>query len=207
MALIAPFAQVTRSTNRSTPCYGDHQMPVTERYRDQGLDKRELRQAGDVVDLDCQPFFIERVEDTVASGPQAPQIWRPVRKRLGRPRLIGKPANRVPECSDTETTRSAWPERCPGSGSRTAPWISAASWCTPARSGRASPPRCSTDSTAPNPRSGLWYPPERPTIPPSPCICDADSRLSARARSRRAPRSRSWNGTTRHRSPFGDKRA
>jgi hypothetical protein len=33
MALIAPFAQVTRSTNRSTPYYGDHQMPVTERHR------------------------------------------------------------------------------------------------------------------------------------------------------------------------------
>ena len=69
MALIAPFAQVTRSTNRSTPCYGDHQMPVTERYRDQGLDKRELRQAGDVVDLDYLPFFTDRVEDAVPPGP------------------------------------------------------------------------------------------------------------------------------------------
>jgi hypothetical protein len=37
MALIAPFAQVTRSTNRSTPRQGDHQMPATERYRRQGL--------------------------------------------------------------------------------------------------------------------------------------------------------------------------
>jgi len=101
MALIALFAQMTRSTNRSTPYSGDHQMPVTERHRGQGLDKRELRQAGDVVDLDCPPFFIDRVEDAVASGPQAPQIWRPVRERLGWPRLIGKPANRVPECSDT----------------------------------------------------------------------------------------------------------
>ncbi len=36
MALIAPFAQVTRSTNRSTPYYGDHKMPVTERHRGQG---------------------------------------------------------------------------------------------------------------------------------------------------------------------------
>jgi hypothetical protein len=26
---------------------------------------RELRQAGDVVDLDCPPFFIDRVEDAV----------------------------------------------------------------------------------------------------------------------------------------------
>ena len=55
-----------------------------------------------MVDLDCPPFFIDRVEDAVVSGPQAPQIWRPVRERLGWPRLIGKPANRVPECSDTD---------------------------------------------------------------------------------------------------------
>ena len=66
MALIALFAQMTRSTNRSTPYSGDHQMPVTERHRGQGLDKRELRQAGDAVDLDCPPFFIDRVEDAVA---------------------------------------------------------------------------------------------------------------------------------------------
>ena len=33
MALIAPFARVTRSTNRSTPYHGDHRMPATERYR------------------------------------------------------------------------------------------------------------------------------------------------------------------------------
>jgi hypothetical protein len=30
--LIAPFARMTRSTNRSTPNHGDHRMPVTERY-------------------------------------------------------------------------------------------------------------------------------------------------------------------------------
>ncbi len=33
MVLIAPFALVTRSTNRSTPYHGDHRMPATERYR------------------------------------------------------------------------------------------------------------------------------------------------------------------------------
>ena len=38
----------------------------------------------------------------VAPGPQAPQIWRPVRERLRRPRLIGVLASRVPECSDTD---------------------------------------------------------------------------------------------------------
>jgi hypothetical protein len=43
MALIAPFARATRSTNRSTPRQGDHRMPVTERYRRQGLDMPGLR--------------------------------------------------------------------------------------------------------------------------------------------------------------------
>ena len=41
----------------------------------------ELRQAGDVVDLDYPPFFVDRVEDAVPPGPQA-QIRRPVRERL-----------------------------------------------------------------------------------------------------------------------------
>ena len=63
---------------------------------------RELRQASDVVDLDYPPFFIDRVEDAVPPGPQAPQIRRPVRERLRRPRLIGELANSVPECSDTD---------------------------------------------------------------------------------------------------------
>jgi len=31
-----------------------------------------LRQAGDVVDLGYPPFFIDRVEDEVPPGPQAP---------------------------------------------------------------------------------------------------------------------------------------
>ena len=60
-----------------------------------------LREAGDVVDLDYPPFFIDRVEDAVPPGPQAPQIRRPVRKRLRRPRLIGELADSVPERSDT----------------------------------------------------------------------------------------------------------
>ena len=106
MALIALYARVPRSTNRSTPYYGDHQKPVTECHRGQGLDKRELPQAGDVVDLDFPPFFIDRVEDAVASGPQAPQIRRPVRERLGRPRLIGEPPARVrPVCFKGATGR------------------------------------------------------------------------------------------------------
>lgn len=55
-----------------------------------------------MVDLDYPPFFIDRVEDAVAPGPQASQVWRPVRERLRRPRLIGKLANSVPERSDTD---------------------------------------------------------------------------------------------------------
>jgi hypothetical protein len=47
-------------------------------------------------------FFIDRVEDAVPPGPQAPQIRRPIRERLRRPRLIGELANSVPERSDTD---------------------------------------------------------------------------------------------------------
>ena len=37
MALIAPFARITRSTNRSMPDHGDHRVPATKRYRPTGL--------------------------------------------------------------------------------------------------------------------------------------------------------------------------
>ncbi len=74
MALTAPFARATRSTSRSTPHHADRWMPATDRYRRRGLDMPWLRQAGDVVDLDYQPFFIDRVEDAVPPGSQAPQI-------------------------------------------------------------------------------------------------------------------------------------
>jgi hypothetical protein len=46
----------------------------------------ELRQAGDVVDLDYPPFFIDPEEDAVPLRPQAPQIRRPARARLRQPR-------------------------------------------------------------------------------------------------------------------------
>lgn len=55
-----------------------------------------------MVDLDYPPFFIDRVEDAVPPSPQAPQIRRPVRERLWRPRLISELANSVPERSDTD---------------------------------------------------------------------------------------------------------
>ena len=102
IALIAPFTRVARSANRSTRYHGDHRMPATERYRRQGLDLPGLRQAGNVVDLDYQPFFIDRVEDAVPPGPQAPQVRRPVRERLRRSRLTGELADSVPERRDTD---------------------------------------------------------------------------------------------------------
>ena len=55
-----------------------------------------------MVDLDYSPFFIDCVEDAVPPGPQAPQIRRPVRERLRRPRLIGELADSVPERSNTD---------------------------------------------------------------------------------------------------------
>ena len=61
-----------------------------------------LQQAGDVVDLDYPPFFIDRIEDAIPTGPQAPQIRRPVRERIRRPRLIGGLADSVPEHTDTD---------------------------------------------------------------------------------------------------------
>ena len=108
MALIAPFARVARSTKRSMPHHGDHRMPATERHRRQRLDMPELRQAGDVVDLDYPPFFIDPVEDAVPLRPQAPQIRRPARARLRRPRPIGEPADNAPERSDTAARATTW---------------------------------------------------------------------------------------------------
>ena len=105
MALIAPFALVTRST----PYYGDDQMPVTERYRGPGLHERELRQAGDVVDLDWPPFVIDRVEDAVASGPQAPQIWRPVAAALRDRRPVNRPPGWLRYETETASVRPAVP--------------------------------------------------------------------------------------------------
>jgi hypothetical protein len=55
-----------------------------------------------MVDLDYPPFIIDCVEDVIPPGPQAPQIRRPVRERLQRPRLIRELANSVPERSDTD---------------------------------------------------------------------------------------------------------
>jgi hypothetical protein len=76
MALSTLVAQMARSTNRSTPHPGDSRMQTTERYCRLG-NMPGLRQAGDVVDLDYPPFFVDRVEDAVPPGPQAPQIRRP----------------------------------------------------------------------------------------------------------------------------------
>jgi hypothetical protein len=55
-----------------------------------------------VVDLDYPVFFVDRAEDAVPPGPQAPQIRQPLRKRLRRPRLIGELADCVPDRSNTD---------------------------------------------------------------------------------------------------------
>ena len=61
-----------------------------------------LRETCHVVDLDDLPFFVDRIEDAEPPGPQAPQVRRPVRERLRRPRLIGELADSVSERSDAD---------------------------------------------------------------------------------------------------------
>jgi hypothetical protein len=60
-----------------------------------------LGETGHVIDLDYPLFFVDRVEDAVPAGPQAPQVRRPVSERLRWPRLGGQPANAPPERRDT----------------------------------------------------------------------------------------------------------
>jgi hypothetical protein len=80
-ALIAPFARMTRSTNRSTPDHGDHRMLVTERYC-HPANKRVSAPSGvrppeesrtlltaEPLDLDYQHEIIRRVHQ---EGDQAP---------------------------------------------------------------------------------------------------------------------------------------
>ena len=55
-----------------------------------------------MVDLDYLPFFVDRVEDAVSSGPQAPQIWRSVWERIRWPRLISELADGIPGRSDAD---------------------------------------------------------------------------------------------------------
>ena len=64
-----------------------------------------------MVDLDYPSFFVDRVEDAVPPGPQAPQIRRPVRERLRRLRLTGELADSGPERRDTAGI-IAWEARC-----------------------------------------------------------------------------------------------
>jgi hypothetical protein len=59
---------------------------------------------GYVIDLHCPALLVDRVEHAVPAGPQAPQIRRPVRERLRRPRLIGQMADARPQRSDTSGT-------------------------------------------------------------------------------------------------------
>jgi hypothetical protein len=54
-----------------------------------------------MIDLDYPLLVVDRVQDAVPAGPQAPQIRRPVGERLRWPRLLGEPADALPERSDT----------------------------------------------------------------------------------------------------------
>src|SRR5690242_15139019 len=70
MTLIAPGAQVSRSTD---PVHAWAWRSLDADYRTSpptGTFAPGLRQAGGVVDLDYPPFFVDRVEDALAPGPQ-----------------------------------------------------------------------------------------------------------------------------------------
>ena len=60
------------------------------------------------------PFFVDRVEDAVPPGPQAPQIGRPVRERLRRPRLIGELTDGIPSAATLGDRRGGRPPPGPG---------------------------------------------------------------------------------------------
>ena len=66
MALVGAGNLGIQSTNRSTSTFtAVTGCQIQDVYRRQGLDHPGLRQAGNVVDLDYQPFFLDRVEDAV----------------------------------------------------------------------------------------------------------------------------------------------
>jgi hypothetical protein len=81
MTLVAPFARVSRSMNRSTPHHGDHRMPATERYRrpaDQrapvpdGIRSAEESQTlltAEPLDLDYEHEIIRRVHEERNQAP------------------------------------------------------------------------------------------------------------------------------------------
>jgi hypothetical protein len=69
-----------------------------------------LREAGDVVDLDYPPFFIDRVEDAVPPGPQAPQIRRPAQMIEAGP---GRMIRHDVSFAGPRSARLAWQGRSP----------------------------------------------------------------------------------------------
>jgi hypothetical protein len=46
------------------------------------------------------PFLVDCVEDAVPACPPTSQIWRPIRKRLRRARLVSELPDVLPECGD-----------------------------------------------------------------------------------------------------------
>ncbi len=54
-----------------------------------------------MIDLDYPLFLGDRVEDAVPTSPQAPQVRRSISERLWWPRVVGQPADALPERRDT----------------------------------------------------------------------------------------------------------
>src|SRR5690242_13809795 len=82
MALIAQLAHIARSTSRSTPHHGDHRMSATESHRRLGLICQGYGRRATWSIWTIPPFFVDRGEDAVPSGPEPQQIRRPARERL-----------------------------------------------------------------------------------------------------------------------------
>jgi hypothetical protein len=169
MALIALFAPMARSTNRSTPHHGNHRMPATERYRrpaDQRVpvpdgirsaEKSQTLLTAEPLDLDHEHEIIRRVHQ---ERNQAPAVRAKCSERSGIETSSRSSRRRWYCTGSTITTASmnalgilARPEagrRTPAEPGRPAPTG------TPVRrrTGSGSPPGSSADPQAADPRPG-----------------------------------------------------
>jgi hypothetical protein len=114
MALIAPFARVVRSTNRSTPRHGDHRMPATERYR-RPADQRVPAPDGISPPGESQTLLTAEPLDLDSS----------TRSSGGYTRNVTKPPSSGPKCSERSGIETRHHARRGGAG--TAPALIAVS--------------------------------------------------------------------------------